>query len=170
MDGPLRLARLGPDLASRMTMERVVASSLLAVLCGGVALIACGDDGPTQTVQRSCGSSSKPSTAIQLGSAVDLDTCEPDFSARTLVANVGYAVDAIDAPVTFDLSGTPDGQVEVCTGGTCNPAESASLELERFVVGDGASGALTVVVDGTESTTDFDAVWCEREGGTPPCD
>lgn len=137
------------------------------------AVLACGDDGPTQTVQLSCGTYSQRSTQFQLGSPVDLDTCEPDFSSRTVLVNVETAIFPIRAPGSVELPGQGVGQVwRYRPGGDPEPdPERATLRLDRFVVNEGASGSLTLVEeDGSESTIEIDAVWCDRAAGPPFCD
>lgn len=153
-------------------MKPVARPSLAVALSMAAAVLACGDDGPTQTVQRGCGQSSQPSTLFQLGSPVDLDTCEPDFSSRTVVINVETAVDAIRAPLSMELL-TGDGDVLVYPDGgdAADSPESATLRLDRFVLDDGASGSLILVEEGgSESTLELEAVWCDRAAGPPACD
>lgn len=146
--------------------------AMLVALLPTLAVTAC-NDGPTQTVQRGCGVLGRSSTEFQLGSPVDLDTCEPDFSNRTVLVNVETAVDAIRAPVALELPGQGAGDVLIYPDGRGEgqSPERAVLRLDRFVFGEGASGAVTLVEeDGSESTIEIDAVWCDQAAGPPACD
>ena len=137
-----------------------------------ILVVAACDDGPTQTVQRYCGDIG-PSSLIQLGSPTDPDTCEPDFSRRTVLVNVNTAVEAIRAPLSLALPGRGAGDVLIYPDQSDEglSPESATLRLDRFVFGEGASGSLTYVEEtGGEWTIDFDAAWCDRAAGPPACD
>ena len=80
--------------------------AMLVALLPTPAVTGC-DDGPTQTVQLGCGVLGRSSTEFQLGSPVDLDTCEPDFSNRTVLVNGSEATIEIDAVWCDRAAGPP---------------------------------------------------------------
>lgn len=130
------------------------------------------DQYTAQIVEQSCAPNDALAISIKLGSSIDAKTCTLDFVDPTLVVDVHVAPDEIDAPVTFEIDELADGAVQVCPGGKneCLDGFTATVELDTFEAGEGATGTVTIrSKDSVVAEVELDAGWCEPEGGPVIC-
>ena len=130
------------------------------------------DQYTAQIVEQSCAPNDALAISIKLSSSIDAKTCTPNFFDPTLVVDVYVAPDDIDAPVTFEIDEFADGAVQVCPGGKneCLGGFTATVELDSFEPGEGATGTVTIRgKDSVVAEVELDAGWCEPEGGPVTC-
>lgn len=127
---------------------------------------------PAQIVERSCAPTDGPAISIKLSGSVDAKTCTPNFFDPTLLVDIYLNDNEIDAPVTFVIDDIADGAVQVCPGGKddCLGGFTATVELDTFEEGEGATGTVTIRgKDSVIAEVELDADWCEPEGGPVIC-
>lgn len=125
-----------------------------------------------QVVERSCAPNDALAISIKLSSSVDAKTCTPNFFDPTLVVDIYVAPDEIDAPATFEIVEFAEGAVQVCPGGKngCQDGFTATVELDTFEEGEGATGTVTIRgEDSVFAEVELEAGWCEPEGGPITC-
>lgn len=130
------------------------------------------DSYTAQIVEQSCAPNDALAISIKLGSSVDAKTCTPNFFDPTLVVEVFVGPDDIDAPVTYVIDEFAEGAVQVCPGGKneCLDGFTATVELDTFEPGEGATGTVTIRgKDSVYAEVELDAGWCEPEGGPVTC-
>lgn len=127
---------------------------------------------PAQIVERSCAPNDGPAISIQLSGSIDAKTCTPNFFDPTLVVDVYLDENLIIPPVTFVIDDIAEGSVQVCPGGKddCLGGFTATVQLDTYVEGEGATGTVTVRgEDSVIAEVELDADWCEPEGGPIGC-
>jgi hypothetical protein len=125
-----------------------------------------------QIVERSCAPNDALAISIKLSSSVDAKTCTPNFFDPTLVVDIYVAADDIDAPATLVIDDIAEGAVQVCPGGKngCLNGFTATVELDTFEDGEGATGTVTIRgEDSVYAEVELDADWCEPESGPITC-